>query len=155
MKKLLLSFALLLLLTGCNFEAPLTDKPTREIDPSFLGNWFSLADGSPLDVYKLSANEYLVIDDGRPYGCTHTDVAGTAFVSCRYLGNDKDHYGKYAYLAYSVEKDELVLTPLNDSLPLSDKSPIMEIRSVVEDAVKKGTALNPDPKHQVRYKKKS
>jgi len=154
MKTFLLSIALLLL-AGCNFEAPLTEKPTREIDPAILGSWFSLADGKSLDVFKLSKEEYLVVDDGSPYVCTHSDVAGINFISCRQLANDKDRYGKYAYIAYKIEKDELVVLPLSVSLPLTDKSSPKEIRAALEEAGKTGTALDTDPQHQKRYKKKS
>ncbi len=154
MKPVLLSIALLLL-AGCNFEAPLTEKPTRDVDPALLGSWFSLTDGKPLDVFKLSKEEYLVLDDGSPYVCTHSDVAGTNFVSCRQLANDKDRYGKYAYIAYKVEKDELVILQLSGALPLTDKSSPKEIRAALEEAGKTGTALDTDPQHQKRYRKKS
>jgi len=154
MKTLFLSICLLLL-AGCNFEAPLTEKPTRDVDPALLGSWFSLIDGRPLDVFKLSQEAYLVVDDGSPYVCTHSDIAGTNFISCRQLANDKDRYGKYAYVAYKIEKDELVILPLSESLPLTDKSSPKEIRAALEAAGKTGTALDADPQHQKRYKRKS
>ena len=154
MKRLLLSIATLLMLAGCNFDAPLTEKPTRDIDPSLLGSWFSLSDGKPLDVYKLSKDEYLVVDDGSPFVCTHSDIAGTGFVNCKLIGNDKEHYGKYAYIAYKIEDGNLVLTPLSGSLPLTDKSTAKDVRAALEEAVPKGTALDTDPNHQTRYKKK-
>ena len=154
MKRLLLS-VILLLLAGCKFERPLTEKPTRDIDPSLLGSWFSLTDGKPLDVFKLSQKEYLVVDDECPYVCTHSDLAGTNFVSCRQIGNDKDVYGKYAYIIYKIENDNLVTIPLNESLPLTEKSSAEDVRSVLKEATGNGTALDMNPKHQTRYKKKS
>ncbi len=152
MKNLLISLIALLLLAGCSFDVPLTEKPTREIDPSLLGSWFSLANGESLDVYKLADDQYLVMDDGAPYVCTHSDLSGVSFISCKAIGNT-DHYGKYAYIAYKTDADTLVLMALNDSLTLGDKSSD-EIRSIVAKAAEDGTALNPDPKTQKRYKKK-
>lgn len=152
MKNLLISMTALLLLAGCSFDVPLTEKPTREIDPSLLGSWFSLADGESLNVYKLADDQYLVVDDGDPYVCTHSDLSGISFISCKAIGNT-DLYGKYAYISYKTDADTLVLMELNDSLSIVDKSP-GEIRSIVEEAAKNGTALNPDSKTQKRYKKK-
>ncbi len=155
MKHLLAILSLaLLLLSGCKFETPLTETPTRDVDPALLGSWFSLSDGKPFDVYKLSAQEYLAIDDGEPFVCTHSDVAGISFVSCRQIKNNAEYYGKYAYLAYSLKNGELVLTPLNDSLSLTETSSAKEIRTQLEAAAKSGTALSNDPTQQTRYKKK-
>jgi hypothetical protein len=145
--------AALLLLTGCKFVAPLTDKPTRPVQPELLGQWFSLADGKSLNVFRLSSDEYLAVDDGVPYVCTHSDLAGVPFVSCRQIQNDKEVYGKYAYVAWRLDHDELVLTLLNDSLKLNEKQSAAEIRAVVERAAKAGTALDPDPMHEKRYKR--
>ena len=154
MKKFLLLSALLLC-AGCKFDLPLTEKPTRGVDPSLLGSWFSLADGTPLDVYRLNAEEYLVVDNGAPYICSHSDLAGTYFVSCRQLTNEKKYYGKYAYMAYKVENGELVLKILNDSLGITEKSSPAQIRQTLEEAVKNGKALDASPEHEIRFKKKT
>jgi len=153
MKKLPFLFAALLLLAGCKFGAPLTEKPTRKIEPALLGNWFSLADGTPLNIFRLSSDEYLAVDDGVPYVCTHSDLSGVPFVSCRQIQNDKDVYGKYAYVACRLDHDELVLTLLNGSLKLDEKQSAAEIRAIVEKAAKAGTALDPDPMHERRYRR--
>ena len=154
MKKILV-LSVLLLCAGCKFELPLTEKPTRGVDPSLLGSWFSLTDGRPLDIYRLDGEEYLVINDGAPYVCSHSDLAGTSFVSCRQLTNDKEYYGKYAYMAYQIDKGDILLKPLNDSLGINGKSPITEIRRILEEAVKNGKALDQNPEHEIRFKKKA
>lgn len=154
MKTTILSACLaVLLLAGCKFESPLTEKPTRDVDPALLGSWFSLSDGKPLEIFKLSDREYLVVDDGDPYVCTHSDFADIAFVSCRQIDNNTDRYGKYAYIAYTLENGELVISALNDSLKLDESQSAKEIRAAIEAAAKTGTAL--DPKNQTRYRKKS
>ncbi|MFH1500232.1 MAG: hypothetical protein ABII82_20700 [Verrucomicrobiota bacterium] len=154
MKHPILSVCLaLLLLAGCKFEAPLTEKPTRDVDPALLGSWFSLSDGKPLDVFKLSRQEYLVIDDGEPLACTHSDLAGTNFVSCRQLANDTDRHGKHAYIAYTLKGDELVISLLSKTPGLRETMSAEEIRAALAAAVKAGTAL--DPESRTRYRKKS
>jgi len=154
MKKLLILTALLLC-AGCKFQSPLTEKPTRGVDPSLLGSWFSLSDGRPLDVYQLNSEEYVVVDNGVPYICSHSDLAGTNFVSCRQIKNDKEYYGKYAYMAYQIDHGDLILKSLSDSLGLSEKSSPAQIRQTLEEAVKKGNALDTNPEHEIRFKKKT
>lgn len=153
MKNLPLVLTALLLLAGCKFVTPLTEKPTRTIEPALLGYWFSLADGKALNVYRLSDDEYLAVDDGVPYVCTHSDLSGVPFISCRQIQNDNDVYGKYAYVAYRLDHDELVLTLLNGSLKLDEKQSAAEIRAIVEKAAKAGTALDPDPSQEKRYRR--
>lgn len=151
MKHLLL--LAVLVLAGCKFEAPLTEKPTRDVDPALLGSWFSLKDGKPFDVFKLSPQEYLVVDDREPFVCTHSDLDGLNVVSCRQIKNDAEYYGKYAYMAYALENGELVLTPLNPDLPIGKHASTADIRAAIEAAAKVGNALDPDPENRVRYRK--
>jgi len=153
--KSLVLLPLLLLLAGCNFQAPLTDNPTRGVDPALLGSWFSLEDGSPLDIYRLSKDEYMVIDGGNPYVCTHSDLAGTSFVSCKQIQNDKESYGKYAYIAYKLENGILTVFTLSDSLPIKDSLSSAQIRQIVEDAAKSGSALDTRPGQAKQYKLKA
>ena len=155
MKKILILSALLLC-GGCKFESPLTEKPTRGVDPSLLGGWFSLSDGKPLDIFRLNGEEYLVLDDGTPYVCSHSDLAGTSFVSCRQIKNDKDYYGKYAFMAYQIENGDLILNALaNDWTTKNELSSPAQIRQMLEEATKNGKALDSDPEHVRRFKKKA
>jgi len=155
MSKPLLILSALLALAGCNFVSPLTGKPTREVDPSLLGSWFSLADGKPLEVCRLSREEYLVLDDGAPFVCTHSDLAGASFVSCRQIRNDKDSYGKFAYVAYKMENGDLILRNLSEALKIDPDLPAPERRRLIEEAVKSGNALDSDSAHERRFKKKA
>jgi hypothetical protein len=151
--KNLLVLSLLLILAGCKFEAPLTEKPTRLVDPTLVGSWFSLSDGNRLEVYRLSGEEYLVTKGGKPYVCTHSDLSGIKFVSCRQLENSKEYYGKYAYSAYEIEKGELLIYQLNESIGIKEDQSVEKVRELIGKAAKAGTALNKDPKTVDRYRK--
>lgn len=143
------------MLAGCRFEGPLTERPTREVDSVLLGSWFSLADGSALDIYRLSRQEYLVSDAGTPYVCTHSDLSKTNFISCKQLKNDKEYYGKYVYLAYKLGNGILTVLTLNDALKIKETLAPAQIRTLLEEAVKNGNALDTDAKHQRHFKKKA
>jgi len=153
--KMLLALSLVLLFAACKFESPITEKPTRDVDPALVGNWFSTEDGNPREIYRLSGKEYLVVDHGTPYVCTHSDVNGVAFISCRQIKNDPDSYGKYAYIGYRLEGAELILIPLNDKIGIKEHLSTPQIRGIINQASKAGTALDPDPAHELHYKKVS
>ena len=153
--KTILLLSSLLVLVGCKYDAPLTDKPTREVDSALLGSWFSLADGKPLDVFRLSAVEYLVVDDKTPYVCTHSDFAGISFISCLQIKNDKDAYGKFAYIAYRIENGELVTMNLSEALVIKENATPREVRLLIGIAAKDSKALDTSPEHVGRYKKKT
>lgn len=138
---------------GCSFKAPLTERPTRDVDPALTGSWFSLKDGKTLDVFKLSAREYLVVDDGEPYVCTHSDYEGVPFVSCRQIGNN-DRHGLYAFVAFMLKDGELTITPLNDELKLSAEMSPEAVRTALSAAIRRGNVLDPDSAHQTHYRKK-
>lgn len=149
--------AFVLMATACKYDSPLTDKPTRDIDAALLGHWFSLKDGEPLDVYRLAHDQFLVsfraFRGDEPYVCTHSDLAGTNFVSCQYIGHDKDSYGKFAYAAYKIDKGELVLMYLDDdALDIKSLTP-GERRAAVEKAAKEGKAIDKKPENIGRFKK--
>ena len=153
---LALVFPVLLFLTACDFTAPLTEKPTRDVDPALFGSWFSITNGEPLEIYRLSATEYLaVIDKDSPFVCTHSDMAGVAFISCRVIGQDAKEYGKYAYRAYKLDGDQLSIFRLSESLVDVKDLSAAERRARIEAAAKAGTALDTTDKNILRYKRKA
>src|SRR5690606_17093549 len=106
-------------------------------------------------IFAFSEQEYLVVTDGLPYVCTHSDLGETPFLSCRLISHDRDLNGKYAFIAYKIEAGELAVIYLHDNLPVNEKAPPHEIRAAIEAAAKTGTALDPDPAKHLRYKRKS
>ncbi|HTL68412.1 MAG TPA: hypothetical protein VL200_12175 [Lacunisphaera sp.] len=97
-----------LLLAGCNYDFPLTEKPTRAIDPRLLGNWVSFdKDDQKLEqmsVRQLDGNAYVVAMDGDLYRVTHSDIGDAALVSVQDLQPGEFH-GKYAYYAWELSAD--------------------------------------------------
>lgn len=117
MKTRLLPLALcalgLLALTACNYDFPLTGKPTRKIDPRLPGDWVSCDQDEQkleaMSIRQLDDFTYVVATDGGLYRVTHSDFAGTAFVSVQDL-QPGSSYGKYAYYTWTLSADGRQLT---------------------------------------------
>ena len=97
-----------LLLTSCNYDVPLTEKPTRQVDARLLGNWMSFdKDEQKLEqmsVRRLDDSTYVVAMDNDVYRVFHSDFADTQFVSVQDL-QPGDGYGKYAYYLWQLSAD--------------------------------------------------
>jgi hypothetical protein len=95
-----------LLISGCNFDVPLTTKPTRPIDDHLIGDWVYLDVNAEkiehMNVRKLDDFTYIVAYDGDLYRAFHSDFAGTAFLSVQNLNPAP---GKYLYLVYQLSAD--------------------------------------------------
>lgn len=98
----------LLGLTACTYDFPLTTKPTHPIDPRLLGDWVSYDPDDqqvrPLHVRRLDDATYIIAFDGDLYRVSHSDLAGTAFVSVQNL-QAGDDYGKFAYCTWTLSTD--------------------------------------------------
>jgi len=95
-----------LFLSGCNYEVPLTAKPTRKVDPQLIGDWVAVDKDSKEEelmfVRKLDDVTYVVAMDKDIYRAFHSDFAGTAFLSVQDLnGSDR----LYLYLTYRLSSD--------------------------------------------------
>jgi hypothetical protein len=93
-------------LTGCNYDVPLTAKPTRKIDPRLIGDWVAVDKDSKEEemmyVRKLDEVTYVVSMDKDIYRAFHSDFAGTAFLSVQDL-NNSDRL--FVYLTYGLSSD--------------------------------------------------
>jgi hypothetical protein len=89
-----------LFLTGCEYEVPLSAKPTRPTMDALVGNW--LSPDAWMMVRRLDADHYVVFHDGSMYRAWHSDVAGRSFVSVQSLEGDSV---KYCYMAYELGSD--------------------------------------------------
>jgi hypothetical protein len=105
--------ALCLLLAGCNYDFPLTEKPTHKIDPLLVGNWVTYDQNEQkleqMSVRRLDDFTYAVVMDHDAYRVFHSDFAGTQFVSVQDL-QPGDSYGKYAYYVWELSADGRQLT---------------------------------------------
>jgi len=100
-----------LLLAGCNYDVPLTAKPTRKIDARLLGDWVAVDKDSRkeeyLSVRQLDDTTYAVTFDNDIYRVFHSDFAGAAFVSVQDLNADNR---KYVYFKWQLSADGAQLT---------------------------------------------
>lgn len=99
--------AAVLLFTGCNYELPLTAKPTRNIDARLLSVWLGGDDGKDTMVVRsLDNTTYVVAMDDDLYRAFHSDFAGTAFLSVQELNHER----LYLYLTATLSADGNQLT---------------------------------------------
>ena len=95
-----------LLLSGCNYDVPLTAKPTRKIDPRLIGDWIAVdkdsKDEDQMHVRKLDDATYVVSMDKDIYRAFHSDFADRAFLSVQDL-NSSDRL--FVYLTYELSSD--------------------------------------------------
>ena len=96
-----------LLFPGCNYEVPLTAKPTRNVDERLLGVWLGGDDGKDtMTVRQFDEATYVVAMDHDLYRAYHSDFAGTAFLSVQELNHDR----LYLYLTATLSADGHQLT---------------------------------------------
>ncbi len=137
MKKLtLLSVVVSLLLTGCNYEAPLTEKHNISIDQSVLGLWEAVPDkGEQPDqnenmmILKYTDTEYLIHypigKDGMYFRGYPIKIGGVPCVQIQIIGTaegnlDKDDKKLFHVVSYQLSNGELVIKTLNTSLVRDD-----------------------------------
>lgn len=100
--------AVSLLLTACNYDFPLTNQPTRPIEPGLVGNWVRFDQDEQklllMTVRRLDDTTYVVSLDGDLYRAFHSDFAGLALLSIQNLQPGSDA-GKYSYYRYARQPD--------------------------------------------------
>lgn len=108
---LLLSVLGLCFLTACNYDAPLTARPTRDVDPRLLGDWVIVDKDSgkaeAMQVRQLDKNTYVIALDGDLYSAFHSDFSGISFLSVQDLNAPER---LYLYLTTTVSADGKQLT---------------------------------------------
>lgn len=100
-----------LMFAGCNYDVPLTPKPTQRVDARLLGEWVVVDKENQkeehLSVRQLDDTTYVVTFDGDIYRVFHSDYAGTAFMSVQDLNADNR---KYVYFTWKLSPDNTQLT---------------------------------------------
>jgi hypothetical protein len=108
------------LFCSCNYNVPITAKPTRKIDERLLGTWTAKKEDetATMQVCKWDDFNYVVwYSDHAGNLCRvfHSDLAGTAFVSVQDLSRPER---KYCYFLWSLSPDgkTLSLRLVNDKV---------------------------------------
>src|SRR4051812_25392498 len=108
-----LVFAACLVLAGCNYDSPLTAKPTQKVNDKLLGDWMSVDKDTGKEermrVRQLDDSNYIIVMDGDAYRAFHSDFLGLAFVSVQDLqvGRGED---KFIYFTWKLSADNTHLT---------------------------------------------
>ena len=88
--------------SGCEYEVPITSKPTRKVDERLLGNWTSKDGKNKMKMVRLDDSSYIVSYNGDLFRAYHSDVAKNPFVSVQILDSPKP---KYAYHTWKLSDD--------------------------------------------------
>jgi hypothetical protein len=95
-----------MLLFGCDYDFPLTAKPTHKIDPRLVGDWAPVdkedAKDEIMHVREFDGSNYAVSMDKDIYRAFHSDFANTAFLSVQDLNATNR---KYLYFVWALSAD--------------------------------------------------
>ena len=95
-----------LLFFGCDYDFPLTTKPTHKIDSRLVGDWAPVekedAKDEIMHVRDFDGSHYVVSMDKDIYRVFHSDFANTAFLSVQDLNSDNR---RYLYFIWSLSED--------------------------------------------------
>lgn len=102
-----------LVLAGCNYDSPLTAKPTQPVNEKLLGDWQSVDKDTGktevMHVRRLDDSNYVVAMDGDIYRAFHSDFAGVAFISVQDLQVGREDH-KFVYFTWQLSADGAQLT---------------------------------------------
>ena len=143
--------ALVMLLAGCIYDAPLTANATRRVDARIVGDWASDDGKESLKVRALDSTTYLLILNGDPFRAWHSDFAELPLVTVQDLD---DPARKYAYLKYMLSDDGQRLTAYavnSETIPSTLKSS-SEARRLMRASLENPKLFVDEPLELVRRK---
>lgn len=98
---------LVVLTVGCDYDVPITSKPTRRIDERLVGNWTSSDGKEHMTVRKYDDYHLIVFSDGGLFRAYHSDLPGSALITVQDISSPDR---KYFYLTWEVSGDRQTLT---------------------------------------------
>lgn len=115
------------LLLSCDYTLPLTEEPTRKVNPALLGTWAPLEEqDEAMTVRMYDDHHYVIATKGDLYRAHHTDVAGLPLISVQNL-NDSDRKWLYVVWKLSADGSELTMRSVNVSVvPDGTRESILE-----------------------------
>jgi hypothetical protein len=120
---------LCLVMSGCEYETPITQMPTREVDVRLVGHWLAMEGW--MKVRQLDSSGYVVFHDGKLYRAWHSTVAGLPLLSVQDIESERR---TFAYLHYALSEDgrRLTLRVVNDKLIPDDTKGPDRVKSLFE-----------------------
>ncbi|MBL9188858.1 MAG: hypothetical protein JNK23_15350 [Opitutaceae bacterium] len=128
--KIFLGFAALLL-GGCEFEAPITEKPTRGTDDKLVGTWKAVGDTDVMKVRQLDAATYIVSYNGDLYSAHHSDLGGVPFVSVLHLDPNNRKHSLLTWRLSDAD-DRLTLRVVSSKVIPKETSSSAALRALLE-----------------------
>ena len=133
---------------GCIYDVPITEKPTRKVDPHFLGHWTSQDGKDKMTVSQYDDNHYVVAYDGDLYRAWSSDVAGTPFFSIQTLdttGTGTNGQEKFVYQVWQLASDgTLHGRSVQDKIIPQDIKSSSAVRKLLEKNLKNLELLGDD-----------
>jgi hypothetical protein len=128
-------------LSGCDYEVPITSGPTRKLDERLLGNWVSKDGKEKMKVRRLDDSVYIGSYDGDLFRAFHSDVAGTSFISAQNIDSAER---KYAYLTYTVSADgnRLGLRDVNTKVIPTETEDSTSVQRLLENNLQNPALFN-------------
>ena len=116
-----------LVLSGCFYEAPISEKPTRKIDPGLLGDWASTSESGVKVVIKESDPEHYAVTYEQPakdgkkellvFTGYHTQVGKVDIVDLQLMEPAGEQKGKWLFLDYKLTgADKLSIRSVNSEV---------------------------------------
>lgn len=121
-------------ISGCDYDVPITDGPTRKLDERLLGNWISKDGKEKMKVRRLDDSTYVGSLDGDLFRAFHSDVAGTSFISAQDIDSAER---KFVYLTYTVSADgnQLGVRSVNDAVIPKDTKDSARVQSLLQSSL--------------------
>jgi hypothetical protein len=119
------------LLAGCEWVAPITEKPTRPVDERLFGDWRSENDEDELRVRGYDDWNYVVLADDDILRIHHSDVRGVPYVSARLMAPNDMRYMYFAW-ALSPDGETLTIRSVNENRVPYDTKPSADVRKLLE-----------------------
>ncbi|MEA3188245.1 MAG: hypothetical protein QOD99_2075 [Chthoniobacter sp.] len=135
-----------LILAGCDYDAPITEKPSAKIDERLLGTWLQKGEKPQLlRIRKYSDMEYVLDYDGL-FRAFFSEIGGKRFVNVQTLEPAKSSERKYAFVTYEL-KDEhtLVVHTVNKNVLPDSLHTSGEIAAALERELKNPRLLDEEP----------
>ncbi len=134
---------LALALAGCEFEAPITEKPTQPTNDKLVGTWKAIEGSDVMKVRQLDAATYVVSYNGDLYSAHHSDLGGVAYVSVLHLSPENR---KHSFVTWRLSDadDRLTLRVVSSKVIPKETATPAALRALLEKEAKNPALLGPE-----------
>ena len=130
--RLALVFTLTVLSLGaCQYSVPITERPTRNVEMTLIGNWVSADGRETIKIRTLSRSTYIVSYNNVLFQAFHSDLSGISFLTVQEL---ETHDRSYTYLTFRLSEDgtKLYLRLVNDEVIPRETKDVTTIQQLLK-----------------------